>query len=651
MTADLNLTPPEPSRVPLRSWVRGPLAWISLAWLTLLTVACALAPVLAPYQPGESDLSQVLAGPSRAHVLGADRLGRDVLSRLLYGGRGALLGAVEAMLVFVVIGVTAGLVAGYFGRWVDWLITRMSEIISALPGILVLLVVLAAFSHNEHAEMISFGMLVAPGMVRVVRAETMRVKGELYISAAQVAGLSDLRILRRHVLGRLATTITVQAALCMSIALVVQAGLGFLGLGAQEPAPSWGGLVNQAATSIQEQPFLLVPSGGVIALTVLALGLVADSVRDATAARWTRNTAAGLRHATLKPLAETRTPTLDAGLALLSVQDLCVSFPTAQGLVPVVTNVSLEVHAGEVLGIVGESGCGKSVTASAVLGLLPPSSEVTARSTRFDSIELVDLAPQARHALRGRRIAFISQEPMVALDPTKRVGALLGEAIRIHQGLSRRDAARAALDLLAQVNLPDPEKVASRYPFQLSGGMAQRVAIALALAGNPELLVADEPTTALDATIQGEIIALLRRLQRERGLAVIIITHDWAVVAALADRVAVMYAGQIVETASVDELLAQPAHPYTAGLLAADPRRRFALVDAGSAKAPDRLPTIPGAVPPPSQWPQGCRFERRCPYATKECASGAVALTEGTHGRTSRCLHSDVVLAQAEHAS
>jgi peptide/nickel transport system permease protein len=625
-----------------RRVIRRPLALAGLLWLLLVTLVSLAAPVLAPYSARTTDLRHVLEGPTARHLLGTDQLGRDVLSRLMLSGRDALLGAGEATLVFVAVGVTLGLLAGYYGGWIDWLVTRWAEITVALPGVLILLVVLAVFAHNEVAAMVSFGVLAAPGLARIMRAETLRVKNELYISAARVAGLTDGQILRRHVVSRLVTTIIVQAALLASVALIVQAGLAFLGLGPQDPQPSWGGMVNQAATVIDRQSWLLLPTGGVIALTVMAFGLIGDGLRDATAEQWERGPGGARRVGTA--LVAPDLPPAESEVvpdAVLSVRGLSVSFDTPTGSIAVVQDVSFDVGPGETLGIVGESGCGKSVTAGAILGLLPANATVTARSCTFEGAELLSMRGSERDALRGRGIAYISQEPMTALDPTVRVGALLAEAVRRHHRVSRAGARALAVELLETVNLPDPADVARRYPHQISGGMAQRVAIALALAGRPRLVIADEPTTALDVTVQRGILALLRRLQEEIGLSIILITHDWGVVAQLSSRTLVMYAGEVVEIGATGQLYHDPAHPYTAGLLAANPQRAM---EVGGPRL-TRLPSIPGTVPPPQEWPRSCHFQDRCPLVSGECRAGAIPLLAAGGGRRSRCVHIEALRA------
>ncbi|MEY9875072.1 ABC-type dipeptide/oligopeptide/nickel transport system permease subunit [Streptacidiphilus sp. MAP12-33] len=270
----------------VRGLLRRRTAVLALGWLLLLTLATAAAPLVTGHGPLDQDLNSVLTGPTRAHLLGTDTLGRDLLSRLLFGGRSTLFAVAEAVVVYLVIGVTAGLASGYLGGWVDWVIARTADLVFALPGIVVILVVLAVFPGNLHAAMVTFGVIGSPGLIRILRAQTLRVREELYVAAARVAGLSRPQILRRHILPRLTSTVVVQAALFAAIVVTVQAGLGFLGLGAPPPAPSWGGLVADASQVIDRDPWMLLPAGLPLVITVVALALLGDAVRDASVEAW-----------------------------------------------------------------------------------------------------------------------------------------------------------------------------------------------------------------------------------------------------------------------------------------------------------------------------------------------------------------------------
>jgi peptide/nickel transport system permease protein len=322
---------------------------------------------------------------------------------------------------------------------------------------------------------------------------------------------------------------------------------------------------------------------------------------------------------------------------VLSVRGLTVAFAAGEAEVPVVSGVDFDIGPGETLGIVGESGCGKSVTVRSLLGLLPPGGRISGGSALFGSAlfggrDLATMTERGYQTIRGSKIALIAQDPMNSLDPSFTVGSQLTEVLRHHNRarhnrsrhnrgrsnrVSRATARARVRELLTMVQLPDPDQVARCYPHELSGGMAQRALIAMALAGNPALLIADEPTTALDVTVQAEILALLRDLRDRLGMAIILITHDWGVLADACDRVVVMYAGQVVEQGALDDLYAAPRHPYTEGLLAANPRR---------ATVGEPLPVIGGSVPAPAAWPSGCHFEPRCRYATAACTAGPVPL-------------------------
>jgi peptide/nickel transport system permease protein len=428
-------------------------------------------------------------------------------------------------------------------------------------------------------------------------------------------------VLRRHVLPSLAGPVLVQGSLFCAGALIAQSGLSFLGLlRPDSTGPTWGNMVADAANVLGQDTWLLVPTGGIIALTVLAFSLLGDAVRDATVGRSIGSVPLSRQLAKPSAAAIVAQPS-PRGDDLLVIDGLTVTL----GDVRLLTDVSLTVRAGEAVGIVGESGCGKTVTARTVLGLLPPGGRVASGSVRFGGQELTTLTERQLNRVRGAGIALVFQDAVSSLDPTYTVGSQLCEVIRHHTGTSRRTARERAVDLLATVRLAEPEAVLRLRPHQLSGGMAQRVGIAIALAASPRLLIADEPTTALDVTVQQEVLELLGDLRRRLGMALILVTHDWGVLAEVCDRAVVMYAGEIVEEAAVDRLCLTPRHPYSAALLAANPQLA----------SPGRLlPVIPGRVPAPSAWPAGCRFAPRCPRATPECTARPVQLSAGV-----RCVH------------
>ncbi|WP_405995833.1 dipeptide/oligopeptide/nickel ABC transporter permease/ATP-binding protein [Streptomyces sp. NBC_00986] len=555
----------------LRRLLRDPVAVTCLVLLALISLASLFAPLLTSQDPAHTSLTDSLAPMSGKHPLGGDGVGRDVLARLLYGGRTSLLGALLAVAVAVVIGVPAGLVAGYYRKWFDAVSSWVSNLLMAVPAIIVLLVVMSAVGQNTYLAMAVFGVLMSPGVFRLIRASVISVREELYVDAARVSGLTDARIIRRHILPVVQAPTIIQAAQMLGLGIVIQSGLEFLGLGSATQA-SWGSMLNDAFGNIYTKPELMVWPGVALAVTVAAFGLLGNALRDALDGSATGGRRPSRGATARRPVADKKASPVIVGAgetddALLVLEGLTVSYPTAQGEKTVVDGVSLTVRRGEVLGLVGESGSGKSQTAFAVLGLLPREAQVATARLEFDGTELGRLGRAAMNRYRGHRIAYVPQEPMSNLDPSFRIGAQLVEPVRRHLGLSATEAKAKTLGLLERVGISDPERVFRSYPHQISGGMAQRVLIAGAVSCEPDLLIADEPTTALDVTVQAEVLDLMRSLQRERNMGVILVTHDFGVVADICDRVAVMQTGVVVESAPVAELFADPQHPYTRMLL------------------------------------------------------------------------------------
>jgi peptide/nickel transport system permease protein len=628
---------------------------LSAAWLVLLLLGSLTAPLWEPYPVDDQNPLHTLAGPSGSHWLGTDQLGRDVLTRIAAGSWISVGPGLLAVVVAFGIGIPLALTAAEHGRWVERGSSRFAELLLALPSLVILLAFVGAVGVHPWAIMTVLGVLLSAPVYRIFLGQAQSVRTLLYVDAARVNGVSSLRVNLRHVLPAMATTIAVQAAQLFAIGILIEAGLAFLGFGPSVPSPSWGGLIAEASQSVYTDPWLMVPTGLVLALTVIAANVLADTVggerereraaaarrgkrrpvRPAAAAEVAGITAAG-------PVAGTAAAP-DPG-ALLEVRDLTVAVADGPRLV---TGVSFALRAGAVLGLVGESGCGKTITARALPGLLPEGVQVAGGAVWFDGRDLACLPENQLRAIRGREIAMISQEPMVALDPVFSIGYQLTQPIRRFRSagqhgagghgagghrVGRAEARRIAAELLAQVGITDPRRVLRSYPHQLSGGMAQRVCIALALTGSPRLLIADEPTTALDVTVQAEILSLLRSLVNTTGLSVLIVSHDLGVVADICDDVAVMYAGQVVEAGTVAEVLGRPSHPYTAALLGANPHVAEGL------PVPDRLPSIPGTVPAPADWPSGCRFAGRCSLATEECREPVPVAR--AHGAGSvRCIH------------
>jgi peptide/nickel transport system permease protein len=621
-----------------RALLRSPASAAALLWLLAVVVVSAFASGLAPYSPLQQNLTALSQGPSLHHVLGTDELGRDVLSRLMFGGATLLWGAAEATVIAFALGVPAGLLAGYSGGMLDRLLSWLADLSFALPAFIIVIALAVIYPQNVVVLMGALGVVSAGGVLRFTRNLTRAVRNDLYVDAARASGLRPGQILIRHILPVIAPPLVVQACLGMSVGLIVLASLSFLGLGTNPQSPNWGQMIYDASQQITTHPWLMVPSGAALVLTVMALNLVGSSVRDLAPgakpdrrARRPRRRRRGVRARPRPARSAAGPPTAAPQPAgpLLQVAGLTVAFPGQGQLQAVVDAVSFCVRAGETLGLVGESGCGKTMSVLAVPGLVPRPGIVSAGSVSFDGAELKGASERLLGRIRGSRIGYISQDPMAALDPSFTIGSQLREVIRRHARCNRAESRERCLRALREAGIADPAATARLYPHQVSGGMAQRAAIAMALSGEPALLIADEPTTALDVTVQAEILDLLRELKDRRGMALILVTHDLGVVADACDRIVVMYAGQVVEHGRTQEVLESPRHPYTIGLLNSTPD------GPGAAK---RLVAIPGAVPVPRDWPSWCRFEPRCAMAAEACRSGPVELAAAGPGRRTRCV-------------
>lgn len=564
----------------IRRLLRDPSVVVSVVILLLVVLAAIFAPLLTSQSPTQSKLADALALPfSPAHPLGADGIGRDVLAQLLFGARTALVCAGIVIGVALLLGVPSGIFAGFYRGKLDTVISWLANALISLPAIVVLLVVLARINRSTELALAVFGVLLAPAAFFLVRASVKSVREELYIDAAKVSGLRDLRIMRRHVLPVVLGPSIIQAALFAAAGIGIEAGLAFLGLGSSDHA-SWGLMLNDASQNIYNAPLLLLWPSLAIVLTITAFTLIANGLRDALGASPNSGTRA-IRRAR-RPAQDVATApaphivvaagdssAMDGGdddLVVLS--NLTVSYPHNTGEKVVVDNISLRLRKGEILGLVGESGSGKTQTAFSILGLLPETAVIRAKQIIVAGQDTLAMTPSMWNTLRGRRIGYIPQEPMSNLDPAFRIGYQLVQPMKIHLGLSRRAAEAEALRLLRSVGIADPERVYKAYPHEISGGMAQRVLIAGAVSCNPTILIADEPTTALDVTVQADVLNVIRSLQAERGMGVLLVTHNFGVVADLCDTVVVMKGGKIMESAPVDQFFANPQNEYSRMLLA-----------------------------------------------------------------------------------
>ncbi|MBT2584993.1 dipeptide/oligopeptide/nickel ABC transporter permease/ATP-binding protein [Arthrobacter sp. ISL-95] len=567
----------------MRRLLKNPMGIASLVILVTIAALAILAPLIAPFEENFANISKTLAAPDSVNIMGTDSAGRDTWSRLLFGAQLTLLSALLCAGVAIAIGLPAGLIAGYYAGKFEAVSNWVVSILMSLPGLIVLLTIRAAFGPSVWISMIAFGVLISPSYFRLTRTAVQSVRNELYVDAARVSGLSDLSIIARHIFSVVRAPIIIQTAAIAGVAIAIQSGLEFLGLGDPTKA-TWGVMLSEGFKNVYLTPTLLLWPALAMALTIGGLVLLGNAIRDAL------EDGEKIKHRKKRALAtaESTTPApakarqsrksvaaVDAGTEhhLVKVTNLGVGYPQADGSIKkVVDDVSFHVDRGEILGIVGESGSGKSQTAFSILGLLPDNARIVGGSIQFDGNYTVapgdDRVSQERLSkLRGKRISYIPQEPMSNLDPAFTIGyQLVTPMVRV-LGVSKAEARQRALKLLTDVGIANPERTFNAYPHEVSGGMAQRVLIAGAISCEPDLVIADEPTTALDVTVQADVLDLLRELQQRLNIGVILVTHNFGVVADLCDRVAVMQNGRLVEEGTVREILRNPKEPYTQTLL------------------------------------------------------------------------------------
>jgi peptide/nickel transport system permease protein len=564
-----------------------PTVLIGLIIVSILLVCALGAPWIAPYdpfasRPAEQFLPPVWAdGGTTDHLLGTDQLGRDLASRMLYGARTSLAIAGAAVVLSGAFGAVVGLFAGYFRGPVETVIMRLADVQLAFPFILLALAILSVTETKSVLTMITV-LAIADWVIhaRVSRGRVLVERERDYVRAARALGSSHLRIAFRYILPTVLPTLLVIVLVEMAVLMVVEAILAFIGLGIDPPGLSWGTIMADGRTNIAVAPWMAMLPGMAIFLSVLGVNLVADGLSDVLNPRL--RGAGRIGESITVRQGEQQTPEapqqvatdVSKGLAsdsdkLLVVDGLRVEFPGPDGSVVAVQDVGFELGAGERLGIVGESGSGKSMTALSIIGLVEAPGRVTGGSIKFKNRELVGIPPRDMNSIRGAEIAMIFQDPATSLNPTLTVAYQIAEVIARHQQVSRKVARHKAVESLELVNINDPQRVAGAYPFQLSGGMQQRVMIAMALSCNPDLLIADEPTTALDVTTQAQILSELDALVQRLNTGIILITHDLGLIAEFTERTVVMRDGLVCEVESTKEIVNAPEHPYTQSLLQA----------------------------------------------------------------------------------
>ena len=561
-------------------------------------------------------------------LLGADNLGRDMFSRMVYGSRISLTIGFVASAISLLLAMLLGGIAGYYGGAGDQAVMRLAEFLMLIPG-LYLILFLRSLLNSKMDSGTSYMIITAilsliswPGSARTLRGMIHAIKREEFVLDARLEGIPSALIIFRHIIPQMASLLIVSTTLAVPGFIMSETSLSYLNLGINDPSVSWGSLINRnisTLSNLRNFPWLLNPVWLLLAVT-LAFNFLGDALRDYfdpyhtvfPAWKWRKKRA--FPQATER---ETPPPPSAEPPAWLSVQDLRVSFTvlrgTEQSVIRSVRGVSFGMARGEILGIVGESGSGKSVTTTAIPALHPSNAAVEGRIF-LDGTELTALSQKEMRAWRGRKIGLIFQEPGRSFDPLQSIGSVFFETLRnADPQISRAAADGQAVALLEEVGLPDPRSRLRNYPHQFSGGQLQRIGIALALAQGCELLIADEPTTALDVTIQAQIVALLADLRRTRNLSIIFISHNIDLVAALCDNIIVMYGGLIMERGTSDDIMRRARHPYTQALLASSPRF-------GTHYRTDRLVSIPGRVTDPAHPEPGCPFAPRCAFAKDECA-------------------------------
>ena len=619
-----------PGKVHFRRWKAMSIgSRISLVVLILIVMIAVFANILAPHNPLE--IFTARQAPDAQFLFGTDDKGRDVLSRMMYGARYSLIIGLGATAFALVCGSIIGAVAAVARKWVSEVIMRILDVIMSFPGIALAATFVLVFGNSVPSLIFAIGFLYIPQIARIVRANVVSEYNQDYVRAVVVSGARAPWILVKHVIRNCIAPVMVFTIVLVADAIVFEASLSFISAGIPEPTPTWGNILSDARGGVLAGRWwqALFP-GLAIMITVLCLNILSEGITDAMAAAPKAPVKADdaavranreadklvadptlayaaqaemleQRLSELQAIEKTRTDRFEARTdvpPILEVKDLCIKFPR-HGDVNVVDHVSFVVRPRQTMGLVGESGCGKSITSLTIMGLLDPKAKVSGEIL-YDGQNLLNMDQKQMNALRGREIAMIYQDALSSLNPSMLIKAQMKQ-------LTKRGGTRTAEELLELVGL-DPKRTLDSYPHELSGGQRQRVLIAMALTRDPKLIIADEPTTALDVTVQKQVIDLLNKLQKELGFAMVFVSHDLALVAEVANSITVMYAGQVVEQGPVSDILCHPVHEYTRGLLGS-----VLSIEAGGT----RLHQVPGSVPSPKDFPEGDRFTPRSSHPDK----------------------------------
>jgi peptide/nickel transport system permease protein len=603
---------------------------IGAVGLVVLAFLALFAPLIWGDAAEQIDTAAMLQGPSRDHLAGTDGLGRDVLARVLVATRLSLWYALLSTALASVLGITLGVLPSVLGRRTARALTGLVNMLVAFPGLILALFVAVVFGVGATGAVVALGVAGAPSLARITHTLASSVAGTDYVAAARVLGVSRSRLLTRHVLPNIAEPLVLNVTTSIGAALLAFSALSFLGLGVQPPFYDWGRMLNEGLSRIYVNPAGALAPGTAIVLAGLTFNLLGEGLAHVASGR---QVSVVPRQAP-RPRVPVAVSTIEDEPAelVLDVAGLSVVFPAAGGDIVAVRDLDLTVRRGELVGIVGESGSGKTVTALAVTQLVSYPGQVTFERFHFDGRDVRDLPQGERRRLLGTSLPMVFQNPGSTMNPASRVGRQLAEVSEVHASMSRSAATKRAADKLRQVAIAAPEKRLRAYPHELSGGMKQRAVIAMGLMGRPKLFIADEPTTALDVTVQRQIFDVLRQVNLDEGASVLLISHDIAAVSQLCSRIVVMYAGRIVEEAEVSTVVGgAAAHPYTRALVAAVP---------DMAVDRDRpLATIAGRPPDPRNVGPGCAFAPRCPHADSRCLAERPPLDPLGEGWRAACWH------------
>jgi len=615
----------------LRSLFQRPTSAVGVSIVLLFVLVAIFAPWLTPYTPTEMRALDARQGPTWTHPFGTDLLGRDIYTRVLFGARSILSLTGLGALIAVAAGTAVGLISGYKGGWLDEVIMRLFDSVLAIPALLLALVLVGVVGQSQWSVLIVIAVVYVPVVARVVRSEVISVKTLGFVEAARLRGESILYILFREIAPSVLPALSVEAALRFSYGIFLVASLGYLGVGVQPPTPDWGLMVKEARSASRLIPWALYFPAGAISVLVIGINLAADGLKTALQ----MGTPSLTRRARRKVIASrvaTEQPTSQSD-AVLSISGLTVSYLVQGQWLDALRDVDLEVPRGQTLGVVGESGSGKSTLALAIVQHLSANGAVRKGEIRFRDSSVLGNSYRELQKLRGRCIALIPQDPMASLNPSIRIGSQLAETVRMQGIPGSTSVADTTLKMLEAVRIADPQRVVNQYPHELSGGMQQRVVIAMALASNPELLLLDEPTTGLDVTTEAVILDLIANLLEDSSRSSLYISHDLSVVSQVSDRVAVLYAGELVELDITQRLFAAPRHPYSFGLLQSVPK--LAAVEDKTA-----LYSMTGLIPSLSDLPAGCVFRPRCQLATDKCHTRPILQQSGDSDHALvRCHH------------